>query len=117
MCVCVCAWVRCQRRSNVSFVTIVCAYAPTAKALPAVRSQFLEQLQDTLADVPLGDTLVMLGDFNARVGMFDPADGLWHKTIDRYGLAARNRAGELLQFCELNQLTVLNTCFQKSIHL
>ena len=111
--------VQCQRRSNVSFVTIVCAYAPTAKAPPAVRSQFLEQLQDTLDDVHLGDTLVMLGDFNARVGMFDPADGLWHKTIGRYGLAERYRAGqELLQFCELNQLTALNTCFQKkSIHL
>ena len=79
----------------------------------------MQQLQDTLGDVPLGDTLVMLGDFNARVGMFDPADGLWHKTIGRYGLAERNCAGEeLLQFCELSQLTVLNTCFQKkSIHL
>ena len=112
-------WVWCQRRSNVSFVTIVCVYAPTAKAPPAIRSQFLEQLQDTLDDVPLGDTLVMLGDFNARVGMFDPADGLWHKTIGRYGLVERNHAGEeLLQFCELNQLTVLNICFQKKpIHL
>ena len=108
-----------QRRSNVSFVTIVCAYAPTAKAPPTVRSQFLEQLQDTLDDIPQGDTLVMLGDFSARIGMFDPADGLWHKTIGRYGLAERNHAGEeLLQLCELNQLTVLNTCFQKkSIHL
>ena len=73
-------------RSNVSFATIVCVYAPTAKALPTVRSQFLEQLQDTLDDVPLGDTLVMLGDFNARVGVFDPADGLWSRTIGRYGL-------------------------------
>jgi len=23
----------------------------------------------------------MLGDFNARVGMYDPAEGLWHGTI------------------------------------
>ena len=106
-------------RSNVSFAAIVCVYAPSAKAFPTVRSQFLEQLQDTLDDVPQGDTLVMLGDFNARVGVFDPADGLWSRTIGRYGLTRRNHAGEeLLQFCELNQLTVLNTCFQKkSIHL
>ena len=74
-------WVRHQRRSNVSFVTIVCAYAPTAKAPPTVRSQFLEQLQDTLDDVPLGDTLVVLGDFNVRVGMFDPADGFGIKPL------------------------------------
>ena len=102
------ARVRCQWRSNVSFVTIVCVYAPTAKAPPTVRYSFLEQLQNTLDDVPQGDTLVMLGDFNARVGMFDPADGLWHKTIGRYGLAERNHAREeLLQFCKLDQLTVL----------
>ena len=102
------ARVWCQWRSNVSFVTIVCVYAPTAKAPPTVRYSFLEQLQNTLDDVPQGDTLVMLGDFNARVGMFDPADGLWHKTIGRYGLAERNRAREeLLQFCKLDQLTVL----------
>ena len=49
-----------------------------------IRLQFLEQLQDTLDDIPKGDTLVMLGDFNARVGMFDPADVLWHGTIGRY---------------------------------
>ena len=61
-----------------------CAYAPTAKTPPAVRSQFLEQLQDVLDDIPQDDTLVMLSDFNARVGMFDPAYGLWHRTICRY---------------------------------
>ena len=99
-----------RQRSTVCFATIICAYAPTAKAPLAVRLQFLEQLQDALDDIPKGDTLVMLGDFNARVGMFDPADGLWHGTIGGYGLAERNRAGEeLLQFCELNQLALLNT--------
>ena len=50
------------RRSNVFFATVFCAYASTTKAPPAVRSQFLEQLQDTLDDIPQGDTLVMLGD-------------------------------------------------------
>ena len=90
------------------------AYAPTAKAPLGVRSQFLEQLQDTLDDVPQGDTLVMLGDFNAGVGVFDPANGLWHGTIGRHGIAERNFAGEeFLQFCESNQLTVMNTCFEK----
>ena len=28
--------------------------------------------------------IVMLVDFYARVGMFDPADGLCHRTIGRY---------------------------------
>ena len=60
---------------------------------------------------------MMLSDFNARVGMFDPADGLWYRTIGRHGLAERNRAGEeLLRFCELNQLTMYIQCML-SIHL
>jgi len=56
---------------------------------------------------------MMLGDFNARVGVFDPAEGLWHGTIGNHGIVKRNLAGEeFLQFCESNQLTVLNACFQ-----
>ena len=62
--------------SDETLVTIICVNAPTSKAPPNVRSQFLEQLQDTLDDVPQGDTLEMLGDFNARVGVFDPANNL-----------------------------------------
>ena len=51
-------------------------------------------------------SFVMLGVFNARVGMFDPADGLWYKTIGRYGLVERNRAGEeLLHF--VNSINLL----------
>ena len=51
-------------------------------------------------------SFVMLGDFNARVGMFDPADGLRHKTIGKYELVERNCAGkELLHF--VNSINLL----------
>jgi len=29
---------------------------------------------------------MMLGDFDARVGVFDPAEGLWHGTIGSHGI-------------------------------
>ena len=100
-------------------LTIICVYAPTMKVPPEVKSQFFKQLQDALDDVPQSDTLVMLVDFNARVGVFNPADGLWRGTIGRHGIAERNHGGEeSLQFCESNQLMVMNTCFQKKpVHL
>ena len=61
---------------------------------------------------------MMLGDFNARVGVFNPADGLWCGTINRHGIAERNHTGEeFLQFCESNQLMVMNTCFRKSQYI
>ena len=53
-----------------------------------VKHQFLEQRW------PQSNTLVMLEDFNARVGVFDPTEGLWHRTIGSQGTMAT-----LLHFC------------------
>ena len=97
-----------------SFVTIVCGYAPTARAPSCVKSMFLEELQITLDAVPKNDILLLLGDFNARVGVQDSDDSLWSNVIGGHGLEERNLAGEeFLQVCELNQLLIMNTWFQK----
>ena len=97
-----------------SFVTIVCGYAPTARGPSCVKSMFLEELQNTLDAVPENDILLLLGDFNARIGVRDSDDGLWSNVIGGHGLEERNLAGEeFLQVCELNQLLIMNTWFQK----
>jgi len=64
-------------------LTIICAYAPTAKAPTSVKSRFLEQLQD---GIPSSDFLVLVGDFNARVGVFNPQDDLWHGVVGKFGI-------------------------------
>ena len=57
---------------------------------------------------------MVLGDFNARVGVLGQSDDLWHKVIGKHGLDEGNLAGEnILQFCTANQLTVMNNWFQK----
>ena len=72
-----------QRRSGGSrgssdiFVTVICAYAPTARAPPEVKSKFSGELQDTLDKVSQKDVLVVLGDFNARVGVLKPDEEEW----------------------------------------
>ena len=54
--------------------------------------------------------LVIIGDFNARVGN-DPAT--WQGTIGQFGPGELNENGErLLDFCALNDLVVTNTLFQ-----
>ena len=63
----------CRENKNV-FVSVICVYAPTARATPAVKAKFSNELQDTLDKVPQSDVLVMLGDFNARVGVLKPDD-------------------------------------------
>ena len=49
-----------------------------------------------------------------RVGVFNPQDELWHGVVGKHGFEDKNLAGEeFLQFCECNQQSVMNTCFQK----
>jgi len=43
---------------------------------------FLEQLQDVLDGVPNGDFLILVGDFNARAGVLNPQDDLWHGVVE-----------------------------------
>ena len=101
------------KRSPIN-VTVICVYAPTAAAPPGVQSKFRYDLQDTIDAVPRDDFLVLLEDFNARVGVLGPAKECWRGIVGRHGLDERNESGEeLLQFCAMNQLTVMNTWFKK----
>ena len=55
-------------------------YAPTAQAPPQVKQRFVEDLQDTVDRVPASDVMVMLGDFDARVGQREVDSDLWQGT-------------------------------------
>ena len=82
-----------------------------SKALPSVKTKLSEQFQDTLDRVPNSDFIVLLCDFNERVGVFNPQDDLWHGVVGKHKFEDRNFAGEkFLQFCECK---CHDTCFQK----
>lgn len=60
--------------------------------------------------VPPTDLLVVLGDFNARVGILNDRSDLWRGVLGRHGLPERNQAGEvLLEVCVINELSIMNT--------
>ena len=116
-----------QRRRSNFFVTIVNIYTSTNKAPPHVKLQFREELQSVMDSASASDVLLMLGDFNARVGSnrlasrtpsrFDGVanDGaLWGRALGPFGLGACNQAGEdLLMFCNSNELSITNTNYKK----
>ena len=96
------------------YLSVLCAYAPTAKATPGVKEKFYTELQDAMDKVPPSDILIVGGDFNARVGVLDGSNVLWRGILGRHGLSERNQSGEeLLEFCAMNELSIMNTWYEK----
>nr|VZI48604.1 unnamed protein product [Spirometra erinaceieuropaei] len=91
------------------FATIISAYAPTMTNPDAVRDKFYEDLHALLATVSKADKLIVLGDFNARVGTDHTA---WRGVLGPHGLRGSNDNGLLLlRTCAEHRLMLTNTFF------
>lgn len=60
-------------------VTIISAYAPTMTNPEEVKDSVYEDLEKTIDHVPRTDKLIILGDFNARVGTDSQNLGRHHR--------------------------------------
>ncbi|XP_072182226.1 uncharacterized protein [Diadema setosum] len=65
------------------YATMISAYAPTMTSPDDVKERFYEDLQVTISAVPKADKLIILGDFNARVGT-DYAS--WNGVLGKNGM-------------------------------
>ena len=98
--------------------TIVSVYAPTHRANQEEKDKFYTDLQSQIDGVAEEDILVVVGDFNARVGSSERHEDIWNDVRGYHGVGRINEAGEtLLSWCASNSLTVMNTMFEKkNIH-
>ena len=90
-------------------ITVIQAYAPTSNAEEAEVEWFYEDLQDLLELTSIKVVLLIIGDWNAKVGS-EETPGVTGK----FGLGMRNEAGQrLIEFCQENTLVIANTLFQQ----
>ena len=103
-------------RNTPIFLTMVSVYAPTFRAPEVEKERFYSDLQVTLDEVNEQDLLLVVGDFNARVGSMERgnSEDAWIGVRGAHGVGWINEAGsDLLSFCALNELSIMNTCFEK----
>ena len=95
--------------TNKQKATLISAYAPTMTNPEEVKYQFYEQLDAVIAAVPNSEKLIVLGDFNARVGTDHHT---WSGVIGQQGTGKCNSNGlPLLQTCTAHEVVIINTLF------
>ena len=95
------------------YLTIISAYAPTMTNSDEVKFKLYEELHSAITAVPKADKLIILGDFNARVGSDNVS---WDGVIGEYGVGHCNSNGLLLlHTCAEHELLITNTVFRLPI--
>ena len=89
-------------------ISIIMVYAPTSAAEIEELEDFYDKVQEILDEIPKGDILYILGDWNAKVGR-----EATQSVTGGFGLGERNDRGEyLIDFCVFNNLAIMNTFFK-----
>ena len=92
------------------YATLISAYASTMTSPDSVKEKFYKDLQAAIASVPKADKLVILGDFNARVGTDYTS---WEGVLGKNGVGKCNSNGALLlESCAAHELLITNTVFR-----
>ena len=90
-------------------LTLISSYAPTMAYSDDYKEQFYQSLSSLIHSVPKHDKLILLGDFNARVGRDRSA---WPGVLGPHGIGNMNSNGLLLlTLCNEEELTITNSMF------
>ena len=91
-------------------VTLVSVYAPTMSAASDTKDEFYENLAAIISSVPNNEQLILLGDFNARVG----ADhDTWPSCIGQLGVGKMNEnVQRLLELYTYHDLCIAKSYFR-----
>ena len=92
-------------------VSMISAYAPTLSAEQQAKELFYAHLDTAINAIQNDDKIILLGDFNARVGR---DHNIWRGTIGKEGVGNINSNGiHLLSKCVEHDLVITNTLFRQ----
>ena len=95
-------------------VNLLCVYAPTLSAPADVNDNFYGQLDSFIKEFNKQEALIVLGDFNARVGSDNDA---WPDCLGHFGIGKCNENGQrLLELCAYHELCVTNSFYNTKPH-
>ena len=88
-------------------IIVIQVYAPIPDAEEAEADQFYDDLVDLLELTPKNDVLLIIVDWNAKVGSQEVLG-----VTGKFSLGVQNEAGQrLTEFCQENTLVIVNTLF------
>ena len=92
-------------------VNIIQVYMPTTSYEDEKVMECYSGLQRVIDGVPKREKLIVMGDFNAKIG-----ENVSHRSCGRFGLGETNERGEiLLDWMDSNSLIAANTCFRHRV--
>ena len=93
-------------------LSLISAYAPTLPSSDEAKDSFYDQLDSVIKAIPSANKMLLLGDFNARVGKDYSS---WEKIVGKHGVGRENSNGtRLLSLCAQHGLIITNTMFQQA---
>ena len=91
-------------------VHLFSVYAPTLCSSQETKDRFYEDLSDIISKIPTSEHVILLGDFNARVGS---EWNIWPDALGHFGIGKTNENGQrLLEMCAYYKLSITNTYFK-----
>jgi len=83
-------------------------YGPTTAAVDDETERFYQDLYRAVKQVPKRDMLLIMGEFNTKVGRREPS--AMSSAVGLYGLGETNEASEQLEdFCLEHEMALANT--------
>lgn len=90
-------------------ISIIQGYAPTSEHGDDEVERFYADIQRGMKYVKSDEFLIVMGDFNAKVGASTKGD-----VVGKHGLGTRNDRGDrLIEFCEEQELIISNTWYKQ----